>query len=210
MRSEEKRSNTLCRAHTRRGFIKAEDVEPALAARALDYIGKLYEIEAGIEERGRVDEAKLAIRGDRSRQVVARFFEWLQDELAAAALLPANRFIIAASYALERRAGLEVFLSNPNLAIDTNHLERTLRPIPMGRRNWLFCWTELGAERVGKIQSLIATCGLHDVNPYVYLVDVLQRIETHPQARVDELTPRLWKERFADRPMRSAIDPESG
>ena len=72
------------------------------------------------------------------------------------------------------------------------------------------CWTELGAERVGQIQSLIATCRLHEVDPYVYLVDVLQRIEIHPQARVDELTPRLWKERFADHPMRSAIDPDPG
>jgi hypothetical protein len=52
---------------------------------------------------------------------------------------------------------------NPDLPIDTNHLERTLRPIPMGRKNWLFCWTELGAERVGQIQSLIATCVLHEI-----------------------------------------------
>ena len=206
----EKVEHALCWAHTRRGFIKACDVEPALAARALEYIGKLYEIEAEIKERGRVDAAKLEIRGDRSRQVVAEFFEWLQLELAAVALLPTNPFTVAASYALERRSGLELFLANPDLAIDTNHLERTLRPIPMGRKNWLFCWTELGAERVGQIQSLITTCALHEIDPYVYLVDVLQRIETHPQARVDELTPRLWKERFADQPMRSAIDPKSG
>ena len=86
-------------------------------------------------------------------------------------------------------------------------LERTLRPIPMGRKNWLFCWTELGAERVGQIQSLIATCVLHEVDPYVYLVDVLQRIETHPQSRVDELTPRRWKDCFADQPLKSVIDP---
>jgi hypothetical protein len=77
----------------------------------------------------------------------------------------------------------------------------------MGRKNWLFCWTELGAQHVGRIQSLIATCVLHDVDPYVYLVDVLQRIQTHPQSRVAELTPRLWKMHFADRPMRSVIDP---
>jgi hypothetical protein len=206
----EKVEHALCWAHTRRGFIKAEDAEPALAARALEYIGELYEIEAEIRERGRVDAAKLEIRGDRSRRVVAEFFAWLQEELVAAALLPTNPFTVAARYALERRTGLEVFLANPDLAIDTNHLERTLRSIPMGRKNWLFCWTELGAERVGQIQSLITTCMLHDVDPYVYLVDVLQRIETHPQAQVDELTPRLWKERFEDRPLRSAIDPESG
>ena len=69
-----------------------------------------------------------------------------------------------------------------------------------------FCWTEIGAEKVGWVQSLLSTCVLHDVDPYDYLVDVLQRIDTHPQARVLELTPRLWKERFADAPLRSLLD----
>ena len=80
----------------------------------------------------------------------------------------------------------------------------------MGRKNWLFCWSELGAERVGQIQSLIATCVLHEINPYLYLVDVLQRIETQPQSRVGELTPRRWKECFADQPLKSAIEPSPG
>jgi hypothetical protein len=69
----------------------------------------------------------------------------------------------------------------------------------------LFCWTEVGAERVGQIQSLLSTCLLHDVDPYAYLVDVLQRIGEHPQSRVAELTPREWKARFADNPMRSVL-----
>jgi hypothetical protein len=98
------------------------------------------------------------------------------------------------------------FLGNPEVAIDTNHLERTLRPIPMGRENRLFRWTEPGAEHVGQIQSLITTCVLQDVDPYTYLVDVLQRIATHPAGRVAELTPGLWKENFAHDPMRSVID----
>lgn len=86
-----------------------------------------------------------------------------------------------------------------------NHLEREIRPIPLGRRNWLFCWTELGAEHVGLIQSLISTCKLHDIHPYTYLVDVLQRIGIHPASKAEELTPRLWKEKFADNPLRSAL-----
>ena len=76
----------------------------------------------------------------------------------------------------------------------------------MGRRNWLFAWTEVGAERVGAIQSLLVTCQLQGVNPYTYLVDVLQRIDRHPARRVIELTPRVWKERFADNPLRSDLD----
>jgi transposase len=195
----------LCWAHARRGFVKAEDVEPVRVARALDFIGDLYEIEAEIRAKGREGEAKLQVRGHRSRRVVAEFFEWLKRELAESALLPKNPFTVAANYALERRRGLEVFLADPGVPIDTNHLERTLRPIPMGRKNWLFCWTELGAERLGQAQSLITTCVLQGVDPYTYLVDVLQRVATHPAARVAELTPRLWKERFADDPMRSVL-----
>lgn len=77
--------------------------------------------------------------------------------------------------------------------------------MPMGRRNWLFAWTELGARHVGIVQSLIVTCRLHGINPYDYLVDVLQRVGQHPAARVAELTPRLWKQHFAANPLRSVL-----
>jgi hypothetical protein len=99
-----------------------------------------------------------------------------------------------------------VFLEFPNVPIDTNHLEREIRPIALGRKNWLFCWTEVGAECVGIVQSLLATCRLQDVDPYTYLVDVLQRIDDHPVAEVAKLTPRLWKETFAGDPLQSDVD----
>lgn len=108
-------------------------------------------------------------------------------------------------YLDERREALQVFLDEPDVPLDTNHLERALRPIPMGRRAWLFCWTELGAEHVGIIQSLISTCKLHNINPYTYLVDVLQRVGEHPAKDVIQLTPREWKTRFADNPLRSEL-----
>ena len=111
----------------------------------------------------------------------------------------------ALAYARNRRVALEVFLTDPAVPVDTNHLERTLRPIPMGRKNWNFCWTELGAKHVGILQSLLTTCRLHNVDPYDYLVDVLQRIDQHPAASVDQLTPRLWKEHFSKSPLRSDL-----
>ncbi len=82
--------------------------------------------------------------------------------------------------------------------MDTNHLERALRVIPMGRKNYLFCWSELGAEQLGILQSLLVTCRLHKINPYHYLVDVLQRVSMHPASKVEALTPIVWKEKFAD------------
>jgi transposase len=198
--------HALCWSHTRRGFVKAEDVEPVRAAAALEQIRTLYEIEREIAARELDAAAKLAVRAKDSKPLVARLFAWLEEELVGQALLPTNPFTKAALYALERRKGLEVFLTDPGIPLDTNHLERALRPIPVGRKAWLFCWTELGAERVGQIQSLISTCVLHDVDPYTYLVDVLQRIDTHPFRQVDQLTPRLWKQHFADAPLRSLLD----
>jgi transposase len=200
--------HALCWAHARRGFVRAEDVEPVRAAQALDFIAELYATETTIQNKGLQGSAKLQLRSEESRPVVQAFFVWLEQELAKSALLPTNPFTKAARYALERKAGLEVFLANPDVAIDTNHLERALRVIPMGRKNWLFCWTELGAEYVGQVQSLLTTCVLQGVDPYVYLVDVLQRIAIHPQSRVAELTPRLWKQNFAQEPLQSWIDPQ--
>jgi len=89
--------------------------------------------------------------------------------------------------------------------VSANNQARRVWKYSHTRRSWLFCWTELGAEHVGIIQSLIATCRLHDVDPYVYLIDVLQRVSTHPASRVAELTPRLWKEHFGDNPLRSDL-----
>ena len=76
----------------------------------------------------------------------------------------------------------------------------------MGRKNWMFSWSEVGAEHVGIIQSLLATCRMQEINPTTYLVDVLQRIALHANRDVDELTPRVWKKRFADTPLRSPLD----
>jgi transposase len=197
--------HALCWVHARRGFVKAQTVEPELASCALDQIRDLYAIEDEIAQGGLQGEEKLEARFNRSRSLVEQFFAWLEQMLAERALLPSNPFTEAAHYALERRAGLQVFLGDPEIPLDTNHLERALRPIPMGRKNWLFCWTEIGAERVGQIQSLLSTCVLHKIDAYTYLVDVLQRVAVHPYSQVAELTPREWKTRFAQEPMRSVL-----
>ena len=73
------------------------------------------------------------------------------------------------------------------------------------KKNWPFSWTELGAKHIGIVQSLLATCRLHDINPYDDFVDVLQRVSQHPASLVHQLTPRIWKEMFADNPLRSDL-----
>jgi transposase len=196
-----------CWSHTRRQFVDAARAEPRLVAEALDHIEGLYREEAEIRTQGLAAEAKLAHRGEYSKPRVEAFFAWLKQTVIREVLLPSNPFGQAARYTLEREAELKVFLTDPAVPIDTNQLEREIRPIALGRKNWLFCWTEVGARHVGIIQSLLASCRLQGVDPYVYLVDVLQRVDTHPAFEVQLLTPRLWKQHFAANPLRSALDP---
>ncbi len=198
-------THAQCWAHARRHFEYAKDIEPEAVAVALEHIGALYTCEKHIRTEALSGQAKAEYRATQARPVVDAFFDWAEQQLQQAALLPSNPLTKALNYALERRAGLRVYLEDPAVPIDTNHLERALRPIPMGRKAWLFCWSEVGAEAVATFQSLIVSCRLHDIDPSTYLVDVLQRIDRHPASQVEQLIPRLWKQRFADSPLRSDL-----
>ena len=194
-----------CWSHSRRFFERAKDIEPEAVAEALALIGTMYRHEKQIRADALSGSAKHRYRNAHIRPVLEAFWKWCQDSCERPELLPKNPLAKALHYVRERRDGLEVFLNDPNVPLDTNHLERALRPIPMGKRNWLFTSTEVGARRVGVIQSLLITCRLHDVDPYIYLVDVLQRIGEHRAKDVAELTPRVWKSRFAQDPLPSAL-----
>ena len=194
-----------CWVHARRQFVKAEESEPALVAEALRRIAELYKLESELSERSTAEEIQ-ELRGQRSRPLVESYLQWLRECLDERILLPSSPFTKAAQYSLDRADALKVFLENPAVAMDTNHLEREIRPIALGRKNWLFAWTELGAAQLGILQSLIATCRLQGVDSYTYLVDVMQRVASHPAKDVAELTPRLWKQRFATKPLSSLME----
>ena len=195
-----------CWAHCRRGFEQAGESDPRASEEALALIGALYRHEQIIRDRQLDGELKLDYRTTHSEPVVRAFWRWCDDQCHRSDLLPSSPLAKALNYAKARHASLQVFLADPEVAIDTNHLERALRPIPMGKKNWLFAWTEIGAERIGIIQSLLTTCRLHGVDSYTYLVDVLQRIALHPARGVEALTPRCWKDQFAANPLRSDLD----
>lgn len=194
-----------CWVHTRRQFIEAETAELHLCQIACEYIRQLYRHEDDIKVQNLQGEVKQQYRVEHSKPVVEQFFAWLKEEQLRQAFTPNNPFLKAAAYALKREHALRVFLIYPDVPLDTNHLERALRVIPMGRKNWLFNWTEIGAHYVGIVQSLITTCKLHDINPYEYLVDVLLRMDQHPMSKIDELIPRNWKPLFASHPLRSDL-----
>ena len=125
--------------------------------------------------------------------------------VSAIGLSPTTPFTTALGCLRDCEAALSVFLDDPDVPLDTNHLERAPRPLPMGRKNWNFHWTDLGARDVGIAQSLIVTCRLHRIDVYHYLFDVLQRVGDHPASRVDELTSRRWTTPFAANPPRSPL-----
>jgi transposase len=198
-------THAQCWSHTRRAFFDALNAEPKAADQALKLIGRVYEVEAEIRRRRLSGQNKRLHRLTHAKPLVEEFFAWVDEQLARQGLLPSNALTKALVYARERKVQLMVFLGDEDVPMDTNHLERALRPIPLGKKNWLFCWSEVGAKYVGIVQSLIATCRLHGIEPYTYFVDVLQRVGQHPAARVAELTPRLWKQHFAAQPLRSDL-----
>ncbi len=199
-------THAQCWMHNRRGYVEAEKEEPKAVAHALEMIGLLYAHETMIKDKQLDDVAALNYRTDYCKPVVETFFDWVQAQRQRADLNPKSDFTKALQYSANHEDKLKIFLSDPRVPADTGAVERGLRPIALGRRNWLFSWTEVGAQYTGIIQSLIATCRMHKINPADYLTDVIERVDTHPASAVDELTPRLWKEKYGKSPLRSVVD----
>jgi len=130
-------THALCWAHTRRAFLKAEAIDPKPVAQALEMIRALYAIERELREAGASEATILARRTSDSTPIVDQFFAWVAEQIADPGLLPRSPLARALGYANAREPGLRHFLSDAWLVLDTNDLERALRVIPMGRRNWL-------------------------------------------------------------------------
>lgn len=203
---ETKTSNAQCWSHVRREFIKAEDVEPERAKEAIDLIRPIYKVEKEIREKNLQGEEKIAYRLIHSKPLIEKFFSWVKKQRQDKALLPTNKFTKALEYVHKREDALKIFLTDSDVPIDTNEVERALRVIPMGRKNFLFCWTEVGARYVAIFQSFIVSCKMQGIDPFVYLVDILQRVSSHPMNEIDKLIPRKWKKHYASNPLRSDLD----
>ena len=179
-----------CWAHTRRKFYDVhQQTGSPVAEEALRRIADLYAIEA--KARGRSPDDRLAWRRSLSAPHLAVFKPWLEAQLAQ--LARSSTLADAIRYALARWAGLTRFLDDGRIELDTNPVERAIRPVALGRKNHLFAGSDGGGHRWAVICSLIETAKLNKVEPYAWLSDVLTRmIDGHPANRIDELLPWNW------------------
>lgn len=185
-----------CWAHARRKFIDAEKSDPERVGKALKFIRLLYRVERSARERNLSPPQLLYQRRRWSAKILKAFKEYLQQLLAEPDVLPKSLLCKACSYALTRWSQLTEYTSNPILAIDSNAIERQIRPVALGRKNWLFCASEVGAEAVAVFYSLIATCKLNEVDPWLYLADVLLRISDPQCSNPRDLLPQQWKKLY--------------
>ena len=180
-----------CWAHTRRKFYEiAQGDGSPIATEAVRRIAELYAIEAKV--RGMAPTERLALRRAMARPVVENLKPWLEAQLAR--IPQRGKLAEAIRYALTRWTGLTRFLDDGCVELDTNPVERAIRPIALGRKNHLFAGSDRGARRWATVSSLVETAKLNGVEPYSYIADVLQRmVDGHPANRLDELLPWNWK-----------------
>ena len=188
----------FCWAHLRRKFFDiAKGGSAPIASEALERIAALYAIEKTI--RGRSADARHAVRQEKSKPLVLALKTWLDEQLARVSA----KSVIAEAirYGLNHWDGLTRFLEDGRIELDTNIVERGMRPIALNRKNALFAGHDQGAENWAAIASLVETCKLHGVDPQAYFADVLTKlVNLWPESRLDELMPWAWAaQRSTDR-----------
>lgn len=192
--------------HVRRKFYNGAMAKCRLCGEAVEKLKLMFEVEARIKEENLTDDGILDRRLLELKPVIEEFFDWLSKTCKERTLAPTSHFMKAVKYTEARKAEMLVVLTNARVPLDSNEVERLQRTIAIGRKNWMFCWTEGGAKDYAVLQTVIMTCLLNEINPWEYLVDVLQRVSTTKQSEIELLTPRLWKTGFGLNPLKSCGD----
>ncbi|WP_434047592.1 MULTISPECIES: IS66 family transposase [Sorangium] len=194
-----------CWAHCRRKFFEAMTSDRERATVAIGFIRKLYAIDKATKELP--PSRRTEQRRTDAEPVLVAFRAWLETEDLL--VLPRSPIAGAIGYALNQWTALTRFLEDGRLRLDNNRSELELRREAVGRKNWIFVGSKDGAEWNATIVSLIASCGLHGVEPWAYLRDVLILLPTWPPDRLIELAPKSWKQTLenADARQRLAASP---
>jgi transposase len=176
-----------CWAHARRKFVDAEESDRARAGYVLQEIQKLYALEREIRGQQLSNAEIIKLRTEKALPVIEGLKKWMLA--AKPGLLPKSPMGKAIDYTLPRIAALKVYTTDSKLLIDNNPVENAIRPIALGRKNYLFAGSHEAAQNAAMFYSLFATCKAKGINPYEWLAETLRKIATHPINRIEELLP---------------------
>jgi hypothetical protein len=178
-----------CLAHARRKFFDLHAANKSqIAEFALQQFARVYEIEREVQDKPPPE--RLQTRQQRSRPILDAL-QWmvLQRQQVAGNSATAK----ALDYSLKRWVALTRFVDDPQLPADNNWIENQIRPVAIGRNNWLFAGSLRAGQRAAAVMSLIQSARMNGHDPYAYLKDVLTRLPTHRASQIEELLPHRWK-----------------
>ena len=181
-----------CMAHARRKFFDARSTDKPLADEALSLFGAVYAVEKHIREESLMGADKLTCRQQHAIPALQALHAWMTAQYESN-LRPSSPIRGAIEYALKRWDKLTVYAGTDILDIDNNKVENAIRPVTIGRKNYMFASSHEAAQRSAMLYSLLGTCKAHGINPFDWLTDVLGRINTHPVSRIRELLPQYYQ-----------------
>jgi len=180
-----------CMAHARRYFEHALDNDRPRAEKVLLWMQQLYALEREAREQNLSAEERYGLRQAKALPVMEELENWLLAERLQ--VLPKSAIGKAIAYLIPRFNKIAMYLEDGRLEIDNNLAENLIRPVALGRKNYLFAGSHVGAKRAATVYSLLGSCQLQGINPYDYLRDILQRLPLHPVNKLEELLPPFWK-----------------
>ena len=180
-----------CLAHARRKFDEALDNDRARAEYALCEIQKVYAIERRAKEEHLNEDKIIHLRKTEALTILTSLKEWMLENYKA--VLPQSTIGQALHYSLQRWEKLMLYTTNAKLHIDNNLVENAIRPVAIGRKNYLFAGSHEGARRAAMLYSFLGTCKINNVNPFDWLRDTLEIIPAHPVNQLEKLLPQNYK-----------------
>lgn len=188
-----------CLAHARREFDRAKDNDKARAEKALTYIQQLYAVETLARDKKMEASQRKELRLEKSLPIINEFGKWMVEELKNHHILPKSQIGKAFRYSLDRWDQLSAYLHDGILEIDNNLVENAIRPVALGRKNYLFAGSHKAAERAAGIYSFFVICKKHEVNPYQWLKYTLENILTINHKNLRDLYPQNFKKSQAEK-----------
>ena len=182
----------MCWAHARRKFFEVKELDLPFVEKVLSLISELYAVERPPDEKQKLSpHQRHDLRQLKSKLVLDTIKSLLENP--GETILPKNKISEAIAYTLNHWQQLTRFLEDGRLPLDNNLVENTIRPVALGRKNWLFAGSYEGAKRLAILYSLVATCKLNDINPYEYFYEILPKLAAYPSNKIADLTSANWK-----------------